>query len=158
MMTAPGFFSPQWAAAVGGALTAGPSDESRSGKLQMYWDFFDRVKASYTSSWALGCRDLPTGGAASPAYLRPQWADGAVADCHISGPEEPREATYLLAMDYADWQALHGGYDAQRTVMYRKILLERGDILEFFKSIYFFTECLALVGGVPADFPALIAH
>jgi hypothetical protein len=157
-MTEPGFFSPQWAAAVGSALTAGPSDQARSGKLQMYWDFFDRVKASHTSSWALGCRDLPAGSAAGPAYLYLQWADGAVADCHIAGPEEPSQATYLLAMDYVNWQALHGGYDAQRTVMYRKILLERGDTLEFFKSIYFFTESLALVGAVPADFPALIPH
>jgi hypothetical protein len=61
-------------------------------------------------------------------------------------------------MDYADWQALHGGYDAQRTVMYRKILVEEGNVLEFFKGIYFFTECLGLIGKVPADFTALAVH
>ena len=54
-------------------------------------------------------------------------------------------------MDYADWKALHDGYDAQRTVMYRKILVEEGNILEFFKTIYFFTECLAVIGTVPAE-------
>jgi hypothetical protein len=43
----------------------------------------------------------------------------------------------------------------QRTVMYRKILLEEGSLLEFFKTIYFFAECLAIIGKVPADFPAL---
>ncbi len=64
----------------------------------------------------------------------------------------------MLGMDYADWQALHDGYDPQRTVMYRKILVEEGNILEFFKTIYFFTECLAVIGKVPAGFPALAAR
>jgi len=156
-MTEPGFFTPQWAEAVRDALVAGPSEQARAGKLSMYWDFFDRVQASCASSWALGCRDLPAAIGASPAYLYVQWGGGRVTDCHIAGPEAHDEATYLLGMDYADWQALHGGYDAQRTVMYRKILLEQGDVLEFFKAIYFFTECLAVIAGVPAGFPALTA-
>jgi hypothetical protein len=50
------------------------------------------------------------------------------------------------------------GYDAQRTVMYRKILLEQGNLLEFFKTIYFFAECLAVIGQVPARYPALVAR
>jgi hypothetical protein len=157
-VTEPGFFSPEWAIAVRDALTAGPADEARAGKLSMYWEFFDRVKASCASSWALGCRDLPAASAASPSYLHVQWAEGTVTDCRVAGPEERQQATYVLGMDYADWQALHDGYDAQRTVMYRKILLEEGNVLEFFKSIYFFTECLAIVGSVPAGFPALTAR
>ena len=60
-------------------------------------------------------------------------------------------------MDYADWKALHEGYDAQRTVMYRKILLEEGHLLEFFKTIYFFAECLAVIGTVEAAYPARVA-
>jgi hypothetical protein len=154
-MTEPGFFSPQWAAAVRDALTAGPSEQDRAGKLSIYWDFFDRVKADCASSWALGCRDLPAAIAASPAYLHVQWGDGKVTDCRVAGPEE---ATYTFGMDYADWRALHDGYDPQRTVMYRKILLEEGNVLEFFKSVYFFTECLGIIGAVPAGFPALAAR
>ena len=73
----------------------------------------------------------------------------------VIGPGDQQEATYVLGMDYANWQALHDGYDPQRTVMYRKILVEEGNILEFFKSIYFFTECLAVIGKVPAGFRAL---
>jgi len=153
-MTEPEFFSPEWAAAVRDALAAGPPAQDRAGKLQMYWDFFDNVKASYASSWALGCRDLPGG----PAALYVQWGDGTVTDCRITGPEDQQEATYVLGMDNADWQALHDGYDPQRTVMYRKILVEQGNILEFFKTIYFFTECLAVIGKVPAGFRALAAH
>jgi hypothetical protein len=157
-MNEPEFFSPQWAAAVRDALAAGPSDADRAGKLPMYWGFFDQVKASTTSSWALGCRDLPAGVAAGRAYLFVQWGGGTVTDCRIIGPEAAREATYLLGMDYADWRALHDGYDPQRTVMYRKILVEEGNVLEFFKSIYFFTECLGVIGKVPAGFAAVAVH
>ena len=153
-MTEQGFFSPQWAAAVGDALAAGPSEQERAGKLPMYWDFFDRVKAGYASSWALGCRDLPAG----RASLVIQWGGGTVTDCRIIETGDGADATYVLGMDYADWQALHGGYDPQRTVMYRKILVEQGNVLEFFKGIYFFTECLGVIGKVPADFTALAAH
>jgi hypothetical protein len=46
------------------------------------------------------------------------------------------------------------GYDAQRTVMYRKILLEDGNLLEFLKTIYFFAERLGVIGTVAADYPA----
>ncbi|HEY0933034.1 MAG TPA: hypothetical protein VGD91_04740 [Trebonia sp.] len=42
--------------------------------------------------------------------------------------------------------------------MYRKILVEQGDVLGFFTTIYFFTECLGIIGKVPAGFPALTGH
>src|SRR5258708_23033233 len=121
----------------------------------MYWDFFELIKSMYPASWALGCRDLPAELGDSPAYLYLKWGGGTVTDCQIIGPDDPLEATYVLGMDYANWKALHEGYDAQRTVMYRKILLEDGDLLEFFKAIYFFAESLAIIGAVPADYPAL---
>jgi hypothetical protein len=151
----PRFFSKEWADAVLDALVAGPSEQDRAGKLQMYWDFFEFIKTIYPASWALGCRDLPSELGPGPAYLRIQWGGGTVTSCEIVGPDDPLEATYVLAMDYADWRALHKGYDAQRTVMYRKILLEDGDLLEFFKTIYFFVECLAVIAKVPAAYSAL---
>jgi hypothetical protein len=158
-MAEPEFFSKEWAEAAGDALTAGPSEETRASKLQEYWGFFDFIKGGYPASWALGCRDLPSG-AGAPSYLFVQWGGGAVTDCHVvqehsigpDGPSPSLEATYVLGMDYADWKALHEGYDAQRTVMYRKILLEDGDLLEFFKAIYFFVECLGVIGAVPARY------
>ena len=154
-MAEPKFFSKEWADAVRDALTAGPPEQARIGKLQMYWDFFDRIKGAYPASWALGCRNLPAQLGEGPAYLFVQWGGGTVTDCQIIGPDDPLGATYVLGMDYADWKALHEGYDAQRTVMYRKILLTDGDLLEFFKTAYFFVECLAVIGAVPADYPAL---
>jgi hypothetical protein len=150
----PEFFSNQWAEAVRDALTDGPSEQSRAGKLQVYWDFFENTKETYLASWALRCRDLPAELGEGPARLFIQWDQGTVTGCQITRPTGPPEATYLLGMDYADWKALHEGYDAQRTVMYRKILLEDGDLLEFFKAIYFFVECLAVIGTVPARYPA----
>jgi hypothetical protein len=154
-MTEPKFFTADWAAAVRETLVAGPSEQIREGKLQEYWDFFELVKSMYPASWALGCRDLPPELGKGPAYLLVQWGGGTVTDCRIIGPDEPLDATYVLRMDYLDWKALHDGYDAQRTVMYRKVLLEDGNLLEFFKTIYFFVECLALIGAVPAGYPEL---
>ena len=154
-MTTPVFFTNQWADSVRDALTAGPSAQARAGKLQEYWDFFDRIRDAYQASWALGCRDLPPGLGAGPAYLFVQWGGGTVTDAQVIGPGDLLEASYVLGMDYRDWKALHEGYDAQRTVMYRKILLEDGNLLGFFKGIYFFVECLAVIGAVPADYPPL---
>jgi hypothetical protein len=153
-MDEPRFFSKEWADAAREALAAGPSEEARAGKLKEYWDFFELIKSVYPASWALGCRDLPSELGESPAYLVVGWGGGMITDCKIAGPDDPLDATYVLTMDYADWRALHNGYDAQRTVMYRKILLEDGNLLEFFKTIYFFAECLAVIGGVPACYPA----
>lgn len=152
-MAEPAFFSKQWAGAARDALAAGPSEQARSGKLQVYWDFFEQIKNAYPASWALGCHDLPAELGPGPAYLFLQWNGGTVTDCQILGPDDPLDATYVLDMDYAGWKALHEGYDAQRTVMYRKILLTNGELLEFFKAIYFFVECLAVIAAVPAAYP-----
>jgi hypothetical protein len=140
------FFSPSWASSVAVALTAGPPEQARAGKLQEYWDFFEFLKSVSAASWALGCRELAS-------YLFVHWGGGAVTECRIIGPDEPVKATYVLTMDYRDWKALHDGYDAQRTVMYRKIVLEEGDLLEFFKPIYFFVESLAVIASVPGTYP-----
>jgi hypothetical protein len=150
-MTSPDFFSKEWADTARDALTAGPDEHLRAGKLQEYWDFFNLIKGMYPASWALGCRDLPS--ANGGAYLFVQWGGGAVTDCRIIGPDDPLEASYVLGMDYQDWKALHDGYDAQRTVMYRKMLLEDGNLLEFFKGIYFFVESLSVIATVPARYP-----
>ena len=143
------FFTQAWADDVREALMAGPSEQAREGKLQEYWDFIAYLRSIYPASWALGCRELGS-------YLFIQWAGGAVADCRIVGPDEPLGAIYVLGMDYADWKALHEGYDAQRTVMYRKMMLEEGELLQFFKAVYFFVEYLNVIGSVPGTYPETI--
>ena len=155
MGTAPEFFTKDWADAVRDALQAGPDAEARTAALPEYWDFFELIKSVYDSSWALGVRDLPGAGSSTPtSYLFVQWGGGSVTDCRIVGPDEPLEATYVLVASYDAWRDLLEGYDAKKTVMYRRILLEEGDVLEFFKTIYFFVENLALIGRVPASVPA----
>ena len=146
------FFSKEWADAVRDALTAGPDEQARAVKLQEYWDFFDFLKSVYPASWALGCRDLGV----VPVRAVGRRHGDRLPD-HRAGRPPPTspglfKATYVLGMDYRDWKALHDGYDAQRTVMYRKILLEQGDLLEFFKAIYFFVESLSVIGAVPAAY------
>ncbi len=153
-MGAPTFFSPEWAAAARDVLRSGPSEHARAGKLQEYWDFYELVRANYVASWALGVRDLPRELGDGPAYLRIEWAGGQVKESRIVRPGEPVDATYVLAGDYADWKALYEGYDALRTVMYRKLILQDGQLLEFFKAIYFFVECLALLAVTPTRFPS----
>jgi hypothetical protein len=145
----PEFFSPAWGDSVREALEAGPSEQARAGKLQEYWDFIGWIRSQYPASWALGCRELGS-------YLFVQWGGGTVTDCRIIGPDEPLEATYVFGMDYQDWKALHEGYDAQRTVMYRKILLEDGKLLDFFKAVYFFVEYLNVIGSVPGAYPETV--
>ena len=153
-MMSPMFFSPSWADSVGNALDAGPDEETLAGKLPEYWEFYELVRSNYQWSWALGVRDLPAELGSGTGYLRVVWGDNRVTDCRIVDGSEPVDATYVLAADYGDWKALHQGYDALRTVMYRKLLLEEGDLLEFFKGIYFFVESLALIAKVPTGFPA----
>ncbi len=152
-MTSPMFFSPSWADAVGNTLEAGPDEETLAGKLPEYWDFYDQIRSTYPSSWALGVRGMPAELGGGERYLVVGWGDGGVTECRILDQGEPVDATYVLVADYEDWKALHEGYDALRTVMYRKLLLENGDLLEFFKAIYFFVESLALIGMVPTSFP-----
>lgn len=153
-MTAMRFFSPQWADAVRDALNAGPDEETLAGKLPEYWDFYNLVRYTYPASWALGARDLPVELGGGTRYLVVRWQDGHVHECRVLDDSESVDATFVLAADYHDWKALLEGYDALRTVMYRKLLLEEGDLLEFFKGIYFFVECLALIATVPTRFPA----
>ncbi len=147
------FLSVSWVDAVRAALEAGPDEKTRAGKLPEYWDFYHSIRADYQSSWALGVRNLPAELGGGVRYLFVRWGGDHVVECRLLDESEPVDATYVLAADYADWKALHQGYDALRTVMYRKLLLEDGDLLEFFKAIYFFVECLAIIGSVPTRFP-----
>jgi hypothetical protein len=150
------FFSKEWADEVRDAIEAGPTEGARASKLPEYWDFYKLVRDNYSASWALGVRDLPRELGGSPSYLFVQWGGGHVTDCRIIGPDDPLEATYVLDGDYADWVALLEGYDAQRTVMYRKLLLQEGDLLEFFTAIYFFVESVACLATVKAETPVAV--
>lgn len=148
------FLTQAWADDVRDALNVGPDERALANKLQEYWDFYNLVRAVYEASWALGARNLPAELGGGERYLYVSWSGYFVTECRVLDEAEPVDATYVLVADYADWTALFSGYDALRTVMYRKLLLEQGNLLEFFKAIYFFVESLALVAKVPTEFPA----
>ena len=46
-----------------------------------------------------------------------------------------------------------GGFDLGRSIMYRKLLLEQGDLLVFFRTVYYWTETLACLQRIPTAFP-----
>lgn len=146
------FFSDSWANDVRVALDAGPDDVALTSKLPQYWDVYDVVRAQYTASWALVVRDLPAELGGGDRHLYIAWSGYFVRDCRVVPGAEPADATYVLAADYADWTALCDGYDVLRTIINRRMALERGEVLEFFKAIYFFAESLALIAAVPAKF------
>jgi hypothetical protein len=146
----PEFFGARWAQDVRAAVDRGPGEDARAAKLPSYWDWIANVRASYVSSWALGVRDLPGRG---PSYLRLGWKDGVCAEAAIIGADEPLEATYVLAADLSTWRGLLGGEDPGRIVMYRGLRLQEGDVVRFFRGIYFFVESVALIGRVPARLP-----
>jgi hypothetical protein len=141
-------FTDAWAEQVREAINRGPDATLRAAKLDVYWDWIDRARSDLEGSWALGVRDLPGAG---PTYLRLGWRDGTCAEAAIV--EGAPDATYVLAADLATWQDLLAGEDPGRIVMYRRLRLERGDILAFFRRIYLFVEAVAAIGRVPADLP-----
>jgi hypothetical protein len=146
----PELFGPEWAEEVRAAVDRGPGVDARAGKLDSYWDWIARARESYSSSWALGVRDLAGRG---PHYLRLGWKDGVCAEAAIVGPDDPLDATYVLAADLATWSALLDGEDPGRIVMYRRLRLEEGEVVRFFRAIYFFVESVAVIGRVPARVP-----
>ncbi|MFG1705212.1 hypothetical protein ACFLIM_18660 [Nonomuraea sp. M3C6] len=133
------FFTPEWAEAARAAVDAGPAQE---GKLPAYWAWIDRARTGYTATWALGVRE--TG-----AYLVLSWKDGKCADAAIT--DDPGDADYVLAAGQTTWRELREGGDPGRVVMYRGLRLERGDVLAFFRVIYFFVESLAALSQVHTE-------
>jgi hypothetical protein len=140
---APALFGPEWAHAVRDAVDRGPSEEVRAGKLPTYWEWIDQVRARHDGVWVLVASDRS-------AHLLLEWEQGRCTRAAIVGPEEVAHASYVLSAPLQVWGELLDGADAGRLVMYRRIRLERGDVLRFFRMIYFVVESLAALGRVPA--------
>lgn len=145
--TAVEFFGPEWAERARAAVDAGPDAALRETKLPTYWGWIDNVRATYGESWALGVTDLPGG----PRYLKLSWRDGECHAAEITGPDV--DADYVLSGPLAVWRDLLDGDDPGRIVMYRRLRLSSGNVLRFFRGIYFFVESLAAVARVPATLP-----
>lgn len=136
-------FSPEWAVAVREAVDRGPGDEVRAGKLPTYWEWIADARARHDGTWALVAPDLP-------GCLLLVWEQGRCTRAVAAAPEAAAGAAYVLSAPLAVWRELAEGADAGRLVMYRRIRLQRGDVLAFFRMVYFVVESLAAIGRVPA--------
>jgi hypothetical protein len=147
---APDIFGPEWAQAVREAVDAGPSEELRASKLPTYWEWIDEVRAEYDATWVLSDAELPTALGGGPAHLLLQWQKGRCVRAAVVDAAEAAGADYVLAAPHVVWRELVGGANAGQLVMYRRIRLERGNVLRFFRGIYFVVEALDALGRVPA--------
>ena len=139
------FFGQEWASAAKDAINNFPDDAYRETKLFMYWDWITAARKTFNGTWAVGIRDLNK-------FVTFTFKDGVVTSADVS--DEAPDANYVLAGDLATWKDVIEGYDAGKAVMYRRFMLDAGDVFRFFNRIYVFTESLVAMTKVPATLPA----
>ena len=145
-----------WAEACRQAINASPDAERKASKLQDFWDWINMVKPFVTGRLALCVRDMPEGTEGDTLVL--DFTEGTVAAASFGRRSDlDPEPAFLLAGSHADWQAMLGGYDVGKMVMYRKLMMEVGDTLRFFTAAFFWTEMLAAIQSVPTDDRAPVA-
>jgi hypothetical protein len=152
-----GFMTAAWAQDIMTTFNAWPEAERKASKLQDFWDWIEMVRPFVTGRLALAVRDLPAGTGADGDTLALDFEGGRVTAAAVMARAgaEP-DAVFLLAGSYADWQEMLAGYDVGKMVMYRRLMLEKGDTLQFFLAAFFWTELLAAIQSVPAETAATV--
>jgi SCP-2 sterol transfer family len=140
-----------WAQECRDTFNAWPDAERKAGKLQDFWDWIDMVRPAVSGRLALSVRDLPPEAGADGDTLALDFDAGTITAATVADRAQAADAEFLLAGSYADWVSLLAGYDAGKTVMYRKLMLEQGDTLLFFMAAFFWTELLAAIQSVPVE-------
>lgn len=144
------FMTDAWAQEIRATFNEWPGEDWKASKLQDFWDWINMIRPFVTGRLALCVRDMPPGAEGDTLVL--DFEAGSVAGASVAdraGAEA--DAVFLLAGSYADWVAMLGGYDVGKMVMYRKLMLEKGDTLTFFTAAFFWTELLAAIQSVPAE-------
>jgi len=143
------FFTQEWAEAVRDAVNAGPTEEYKADKLEEYWDWIDNARAGFEGELAFGVRhgDILAGDAVVLTF-----SGGSCTDAKATTADRVPESAFFLVGEEEAWRDLFEGYDAGKSVMYRRLLLEQGNLLSFFNRVYFFVESLAVIGKVPTSF------
>jgi hypothetical protein len=149
------FFSREWAKAAKDAMNAGPSEEARAKKIERFWEWIEKAKQHVNCQLGLAVRGLPTNGRrpGRDCLLLDLERGRCVRARLVPREDAERTATYILSGSGEDWREIMGGFDMGKAVMYRKLMLEKGEVLEFFKSIYYWTESLACIQRIPTEFP-----
>jgi hypothetical protein len=146
------FMTAAWAQECRTTIDAWPGDERKASKLQDFWDWIDMIRPFVTGRLALSVRDLPPGADADGDTLALDFDGGALTAASVlDRADAEASAVFLLAGSYADWQNMLAGYDVGKTVMYRKLMLEKGDTLQFFMAAFYWTELLAAIQSVPVE-------
>jgi hypothetical protein len=147
------FMTDAWAKECQRVINASPDEERKASKLQDFWDWISMIRPFVTGRLALTVRDLPPGGDSDTLVL--DFDAGSVTSASVTERASAEaDAVFLLAGDYADWLAMLDGYDVGKMIMYRKLMLEKGDTLMFFTAAFFWTELLAAIQSIPAEAPA----
>ena len=145
------FMTAEWADDCAAVINSWPPPSVKESKLQDFWDWIDMVRPRVNGRLVLAVRDLPAGAGTDGDALVLDFEGGTVKDAKVANRADVEEtATFLLAGTYADWRAMLDGYDVGKTVMYRKLMLEKGETLQFFMAAFFWTELLAAIQSVPA--------
>jgi putative sterol carrier protein len=147
-----GFMTQDWAAEIQRAFNAWPGDERKASKLQDFWDWIDMISPFVTGRLALAVRDMPAGADGDTLVL--DFEAGKVMTASVrERADAEADAVFLLAASYADWLSMLDGYDVGKMVMYRKLMLVKGDTLMFFTAAFFWTELLAAIQMIPVEVP-----
>lgn len=143
------FLSPEWADTCRETINGWPDAEHKAAKLQEFWDWIAMVRPFVTGRLALVARDAPGGG---PDTLALDFKDGVITEASVLPRAEAEEgAVFVLAGDHGDWVDLLGGYDVGKMIMYRRLMLEQGETLLFFRAAFFWTELLAAIQSIPTE-------
>jgi hypothetical protein len=150
------FMSDGWAQDVREAFNAWPSDERKATKLQDFWDWIDLIRPFVTGRVALNVADLPPDAGADGDTLVVDFERGAVAAASVQARADAEtDAQFVLSGSYAAWLEMLAGYDVGKMIMYRRLMLEKGDTLRFFMAAFYWTELLAIIQCVPVQVTAL---
>jgi hypothetical protein len=146
------FWSREWAQAARQAVNDGPSPEARAKKIERFWEWIEDAREHVNCQLALAVKGRP--GRSTRDCLLLDLEEGRCVRARLATRDDAEaSARYILAGSYGDWREIMSGFDMGKAVMYRKLLLEKGEVLEFFKSIYYWTESLACIQAIPTEFP-----
>jgi hypothetical protein len=147
------FFGREWAQAAKEAINAGPDAAARAKKIERFWEWIEKAKQYVNCRLALVVEGLPATGGRNCLLL--DLESGRCVRARLATRADAEaSAPYILAGSFEDWRQIMAGFDMGKAVMYRKLLLEKGEVLVFFKSIYYWTESLACLQRIPTAFPA----
>jgi hypothetical protein len=151
------FMTEAWAQDIRDTFNAWPAPDRKASKLQDFWDWINMIRPFVTGRLALNVRDMPPGAGADGDTLVLDFDGGAVAAASVLARADAEPgAVFLLSGSYTDWQEMLGGYDVGKMVMYRKLMLEKGDTLQFFTAAFYWTELLAAIQTVPVPTSGLV--